>query len=137
MTNINMSLHGDGINPSLFRAIWTKSKNSALCKDFYVADTIVFLLGQPIHWYFTGIDGSILRKRKQNLVIERIEESFLKKGDHLDDDISASFLSTDTEERERGGGCTSIEYFDQISVSELLCFLFPAHFGRRKYHIRC
>jgi len=55
-----------------------------------IPDTIIFQFGQPVQWYFTSEQGgklkgknketSILRKRKQNLTVEKIEEAILNKS---------------------------------------------------------
>jgi hypothetical protein len=40
-------------------------------------------LGQPLQWYFTSErsgQASILRKRKQNINVEKVEEVFLRKN---------------------------------------------------------
>ena len=118
------SLEGDGLNIPLFQLLWNKDNAaSALSSSnanaasssttttpppqppLRVPDTVVFQYGQPLHWYFTsrrgGKDGktvTILRKRKQNVTIEKIEELFLKKaatrgvlGDH---DVVAYFIAS-------------------------------------------
>ena len=124
-------LEGDGINASFFHLLWNKDNASASSSStttaqppppLRVPDTVVFQYGQPLYWYFTskrgGKDGktvTILRKRKQNVTIEKIEELFLKKastrgvlGDH---DVVAYFIaSADCTSRFRrrqsdSGGC--------------------------------
>lgn len=131
------SLEGDGINASFFHLLWNKdnaptssssmstnttTNTTAPPPPLRIPDTVVFQYGQPLHWYFTskrgGKDGktvTILRKRKQNVTIEKIEELFLKKastrgvlGDH---DVVAYFIaSADCTSRFRrrqsdGGSC--------------------------------
>ena len=123
-------LEGDGINASFFHLLWNKDNASAASSSTTTAqpppplripDTVVFQYGQPLYWYFTskrgGKDGktvTILRKRKQNVTIEKIEELYLKKaatrgvlGDH---DVVAYFIASADctsrfRRRQSGGGC--------------------------------
>ena len=101
------SLEGDGINTAFFHLLWNKDNAAAFSSSvpLRIPDTVVFQYGQPLHWYFTskrgGKDGktiTILRKRKQNVTIEKIEELFLQKsstrgvlGDH---DVVAYFIAS-------------------------------------------
>lgn len=43
-----------------------------------IPDTIHFKSGLPINWIFTGKEGYIKKKAKENLNIEQIKKSFLK-----------------------------------------------------------
>jgi hypothetical protein len=122
------SLEGDGINFSFFHHLWIKNRNQdkehgnkgyhnmqdKTCKNISkivqlrLPDTVVFRLGQPLQWYFTcehGGQPSILRKRKQNLNIEKIEEIFIQKGRAVNkgwldpnNDILAYFISCSSDE---------------------------------------
>ncbi len=110
------SLEGDGLNIPFFQLLWNKDNAASSSSTntnttpppqppLRVPDTVVFQYGQPLHWYFTsrrgGKDGktvTILRKRKQNVTIEKIEELFLKKaatrgvlGEH---DVVAYFIAS-------------------------------------------
>ena len=92
------SLQGDGVRFTFFDYLWNKNRGenkdnvskanetraSALSSStqIRVPDTVIFRLGQPLQWYFTkerGGETSILRKRKKNVNVEKIEEVFLKK----------------------------------------------------------
>lgn len=113
------SMHGDGINFSFFQQLWQNNRNEGrgnenkfkseikFCESKRVSlrlpDTIIFQLGQPLQWYFTserGEQSTILRKRRQNVNVEKIEEVFLKKarssskGFLHKDDIVAYFISS-------------------------------------------
>jgi hypothetical protein len=118
----NPMLQGDGIKFSFFHYLWMKNRGQL--KEFgtkkfqsiqkgnwkvkstqiRLPDTVIFRLGQPLQWYFTSERGgqpSLLRKRKQNLNVEKIENVFIKKArnvnkDWLDsnNDILAYFISS-------------------------------------------
>ena len=142
------SLHSDGINFPLFHYLWNKTssyrrlqEHSDLKKtklsgqlnsgnNIRIPDTVIFQFGQPLHWYFTsenrGQQPTILRKRKQNLSVDKIEEVFLSKGKREGlciekgegSDILAYFISSAASE-DRGGSLSSnIEYFDGEGLRE-------------------
>lgn len=95
------SLHGDGIRFAFFHHLWNKNRNREKeygngCRATHrknesnveasvqlrIPDTVIFRLGQPLQWYFTSErsgQASILRKRKQNVNVEKVEEVFLRK----------------------------------------------------------
>lgn len=159
MANIfTPSLEGDGINFTLFQHLWHKNRSEERKQSFSIhnvkektssslklnpirlPDTVIFQLGQPLQWYFTSERGRqtiILRKRKQNVNIERIEEEFLRKskvtnnGHLCQNDIVAYFIaSSDCTLRNRrreeqsiysaGGGIdeTFVDYKDLLSLGE-------------------
>ena len=66
------SLHGDGINDALFQHIWQKDELN-FGPSVNLPDTIIYKFGQPVQWFFTGIDGKVKRKHKQTIVNVRIE----------------------------------------------------------------
>lgn len=91
-------LPGDGIRFAFFHHLWSKNrgddtnqkkgveKKSTISKsprvEVRLPDTVIFRLGQPLQWYFTSERGGrplILRKRKKNINVEKIEEDFLRK----------------------------------------------------------
>ncbi len=91
------SLQGDGIRFEFFHHLWSKNRSEdkeriklngdkqVLNSDVQVRlpDTVIFRLGQPLEWYFTNKRGghtSILKKRKRNVNVEKIEEVFLRKN---------------------------------------------------------
>jgi hypothetical protein len=96
MVNFTSSnLEGDGIHPDFFHRLWIKNRNEeqenndnksrGLCSqlDIRIPDTVIFRLGQPLNWYFTNERNkrtSILKKRKRNLNVEKIEQVFLRKA---------------------------------------------------------
>jgi len=134
MANIfTPSIEGDGINFTFFRNLWHKNKNEdkrSPCKNYCkrknvvidpirLPDTVIFQLGQPLQWYFTSERGGqpiILRKRKQNVNIEKIEEEFLKKGKISNNgylsqnDIIAYFIAS--------SDCTSRNRKNETQINE-------------------
>uniref|UniRef100_A0A6U2PKG9 Uncharacterized protein n=1 Tax=Leptocylindrus danicus TaxID=163516 RepID=A0A6U2PKG9_9STRA len=113
------SLHGDGISINLFHSLWTKGVNKKCGPSINIPDTVVFQFGHASQWYFTGVDGAILRKRKQNLQNDRIEAAFTKRaaGDY---DILAYFISSDASGHVENKVGTSIVYFDKKSLHSFL-----------------
>ncbi len=117
------SVQGDGINFAFFQLLWQKNRNEGRGNGIKeikerpeisprnskriplrLPDTVVFHLGQPMQWYFTSERGkltTILRKRRKNVTIEKIEEVFLKKFRasnkgflHHKDDVVAYFVAS-------------------------------------------
>ena len=115
------SIQGDGINIAFFQQLWQKNRNDNISSNkcqsarhrfttavpqripLRLPDTVIFQLGQPLQWYFTSERGegpSILRKRRQNVTVEKIEEVFLKrarvsnKGFLHENDIVAYFIAS-------------------------------------------
>tara|TARA_B110000305_G_C19191866_1_gene516969 strand:+ start:108 stop:836 length:729 start_codon:yes stop_codon:yes gene_type:complete len=112
------SLQGDGINDSLFHNIWQKDELN-FGPSINIPDSIVYKFGQPVCWYFTGVDGKIKRKHKQTLVNVRIEEAMTKKV--IGSDIVAHYISTDPkEDGKEGEEETTIEYFDREGLHDFL-----------------
>lgn len=127
------SLHGDGISLNFFRHLWSKNRkeegkgegatSESSRKDeggiysLRVPDTVIFQLGQPLQWYFTSCRSrqpTILRKKKQNLNTEKIEQEFIrksrvaKKSPINSNDIIAYFIASSEKSatnRTSGGGC--------------------------------
>ncbi|CAD8090679.1 unnamed protein product [Paramecium sonneborni] len=74
----------------LFFHLWKKNPDTnSSCPGVFVADTIIYRWAQPYFWYFTAKDGQILRKTKERIFVEQIEEIFQKSGD-----ISALYLQS-------------------------------------------
>ena len=104
-----------------------------------IPDTVIFHFGQPVQWYFTSQKKkgvTILRKRKQNLTIEKVEEVFIQKtklrnNGWLDtNEIVAYFVTNNDctsthhledkcdDESANTEGLCNIEYFDKDSLCE-------------------
>ena len=104
------SLQGDGICDVLLHLLWTKDE-LGYGPSIWVPDTVVYKFGQPTVWYFTGLDGKLKRKHKQNLVNVKIEEAFNKSATS---DIVACYISEDPKHG------TTMEYFDRGGLNEFL-----------------
>ncbi|GMH46716.1 hypothetical protein TrRE_jg5169 [Triparma retinervis] len=111
-----MSLHGDGVNDSLFHHMWQKDELN-FGPTVNIPDTIIYKFGQPVQWYFSGMDGKVKRKHKQNLVNVRIEEAMTKKV--IGSDIVAYYIATEVDD-EAGTTSTSIEYLDRKGLHDFL-----------------
>ena len=129
---MSQSLDGDGINFAFFNLLWSKNTHNGQGESqaplLRIPDTVVFLFGLPQHWYFTSKNGGpnrdetmILRKRRNNLTLENIEEVFLDKassrGPVGEGDIVAYFIDHASE---NGDSCCNIEYFNPRSLRKLL-----------------
>eukprot|EP01041_Mallomonas_annulata_P000320 gene320-580_t len=81
----------DGISDSFFDLLWTKDELN-FGPDINIPDSIIFRTGQPVTWYFTSSKGKIKRKSRQNMVLAKIEQSFMKHS--LGYDVIATFISS-------------------------------------------
>ena len=103
------SIHGDGVCDHFFELLWSKDE-LGLGPSLNVPDTIVYRYGKPLHWYFTGVDGKLKKKTRQNLVNVRIEEAFTRRV--LGCDLVASYIETSANDEappaESGSGAVSI-----------------------------
>ncbi len=55
------SLGGDGVSEQLYEFIWCKDDMS-FRPTINIPDTVVYKFGQPVSWYFTGVDGKVKKK---------------------------------------------------------------------------
>ena len=101
MSSSSSPLHGDGLSDSLFHHLWQRDELS-FSPPINLPDTIVYKFGQPVCWYFTGTDGRVKRKMKQNIVNLRIEEAMLKNVSGSD--IVAYYICEATAGDEDGAG---------------------------------
>lgn len=70
-------LNYSGLNISLYRCLW--HKNHGRDKPYVnIPHSIVFRLGQPVAWYFSALDGRLLRKKADKLKIHKIFEEILR-----------------------------------------------------------
>eukprot|EP00752_Nemacystus_decipiens_P017513 g15697.t2 len=84
------SLEGDGVSEQLYEFIWCKDELS-FRPTINVPDTIVYKFGQPVSWYFTGVDGKVKKKFKTNIINAKIEEAFVKAS--VGADVVAYYIS--------------------------------------------
>jgi len=128
----------DGIDERFFHYLWCKDElNFGI--HVWLPDTIVYRLGRPVAWYFTGVDGSIKRKHKRNLLNARIEEAMTKRviasdavayfitmpitkeirGASGGDQVEEEVLPQSKAEAEAGAESV-IEYFDKDALHSFL-----------------
>lgn len=69
--------NSDGIQNSFFYILWSKSKWSRNLK-LRVPNTILFDDGVPVTWFFTGKQGSILKKSIPNTTTPKVQVFFKK-----------------------------------------------------------
>ena len=117
-SNFKPSVQGDGVNIAFFQQLWQKNRkevrdsqsetyssasNSDEQTPLRLPDTVTFQLGQPLQWFFTSERGGnpvILKKRRQNVNVEKVEEVFLEKarasnkGFLHENDIVAYFIAS-------------------------------------------
>jgi hypothetical protein len=48
--------------------------------NFKIPETVIYKVGRPKEWYFTGKDGTILMKNKRKLFNKCVYEDFIKGG---------------------------------------------------------
>ena len=84
------SLEGDGVCEHLYEFVWCKDELS-FRPSINIPDTIVYKFGQPVSWYFTGVDGKVKKKFKTNIINGKIEEAFVKAN--VGSDIVAYYIS--------------------------------------------
>lgn len=84
------SLEGDGVCEHLYEFISCKDELS-FRPTINIADTIVYKFGQPVSWYFTGVDGKVKKKFKTNIINAKIEEAFIKAS--VGSDVVAYYIS--------------------------------------------
>lgn len=68
----------DGLNESLFHLLWAKNNIFESSIKAKIPDTVIFQNCKPRFWYFTSLDGSIKKKNKDNLNLEKVLEEFSK-----------------------------------------------------------
>ncbi|CBJ30686.1 conserved unknown protein [Ectocarpus siliculosus] len=107
------SLEGDGVCEHLYEFISCKDELS-FRPTINIADTIVYKFGQPVSWYFTGVDGKVKKKFKTNIINTKIEEAFVKAS--VGSDIVAyyiSWTSNGSKYQDENEDKTTIEYLDR------------------------
>ena len=66
---------GDGVVPALFHYMWQRDELECRVQNVCIPDTIVYRHRQAAGWYFSGSDGSMLRKHKANVSNAKIKVS--------------------------------------------------------------
>ncbi|GMH78962.1 hypothetical protein TrST_g4447 [Triparma strigata] len=116
MASAGATLHGDGVSDAFFQFLWQKDELN-FGPTINLPDTVIYKFGQPVQWFFSGLDGKVKRKHKQNLVNVRIEEAMTKKV--IGSDIVAYYIATEIDD-ETNVKSTSIEYFDRDNLHDFL-----------------
>ena len=104
---LGRALCRDGVSDTLFHWLWCKDELN-FGPSLQIPDTIIYKFGQPIHWYFTGVDDKLKKKSKQNLVNVKIEEALTKRV--VGCDVIAYYIGTANTD---GQVSSNIEYFDR------------------------
>ncbi|CAM9149968.1 unnamed protein product [Ectocarpus sp. 8 AP-2014] len=114
------SLEGDGVCEHLYEFISCKDELS-FRPTINIADTIVYKFGQPVSWYFTGVDGKVKKKFKTNIINAKIEEAFVKAS--VGSDVVAyyiSWTSNGSKYQDENEDKTTIEYLDRQGLRNFL-----------------
>lgn len=123
------SLEGDGVCEQLYEFIWCKDELS-FRPTINIADTIVYKFGQPVSWYFTGVDGKVKKKFKTNIINAKIEEAFVKAS--VGADVVAYYISwTSNASKYQNGQCACIAVHGAENIHGLV-FMFR---GARKHGV--
>lgn len=121
------SIHGDGISDHFFELVWSKDELN-FGPSLNIPDTVVYRFGKPLHWYFTGVDGKVKKKTRQNLVNVRIEEAFTRRV--LGCDLVASYMEMTEEGKPSSDGASAhIEFFDRKGLHDFLYNRFKQQSG--------
>lgn len=87
-------IEGDGPSSNIFRLLWSKEGSHSEKAQITIPETVIFANGTPTIWYFTSIDGQILKKMHKNITFDNICKKFTSQAE--DDEIVAYFITTDT-----------------------------------------
>eukprot|EP00429_Kryptoperidinium_foliaceum_P016447 CAMPEP_0176043216 /NCGR_PEP_ID=MMETSP0120_2-20121206/21445_1 /TAXON_ID=160619 /ORGANISM="Kryptoperidinium foliaceum, Strain CCMP 1326" /LENGTH=489 /DNA_ID=CAMNT_0017376623 /DNA_START=84 /DNA_END=1550 /DNA_ORIENTATION=+ len=120
-----VSMEGDGVASQLFELLWKKDMTSGLSIDLRIPDTVLYKFNAPTVWYFTSVDGSIKRKRKEKVNSERIYQEFMRKASPSG--IVAYFVADHREDVDELGrppadppARATVEYFDEEGLRGFL-----------------
>lgn len=83
--------NSDGIQNSFFYILWSKSKWSRNLK-ICLPNTVLFDDGVPVTWFFTGKQGTILKKSTPNTTIPKIQTFYKKMKRQNKTNIAAVYL---------------------------------------------
>jgi hypothetical protein len=114
----NANLQEDGLSEEFFNLLWSRDELN-FNPLINIPDTVFFKYGQPTQWYFTATNGKLKRKNRQNLMVGRIEEVFLKHV--LGYEVVATFINIPTADIDTGhGNKTTMEFLDRESFNNFL-----------------
>ena len=92
---MKLNLAGDGVIENLYHYLWAKDALFNSGPHILLADTVIYKYGKPTFWYFTGRDGTVMRKSKKNVTSQAIEKSFTKSC-KKDDIVACLYTTTKT-----------------------------------------
>lgn len=77
-----MNLERDGLLIDFYQLLWMKS--DLLTPNYNnfkinIPDTIIFSQNNPLNWYFTSKEGLLCRKKKTQITIHNIYQTFTRK----------------------------------------------------------
>ncbi|CAD8045622.1 unnamed protein product [Paramecium sonneborni] len=97
----------------LFFHLWKKNPNSGhSCNGVFLADTVIYRWAQPYFRYFTAQNGQIIRKTKERVFIEQVEQAFLQ------DNTVAVLLTSQAQSKQQE--IINFEYFDKENFGKFL-----------------
>ncbi|KAM3144461.1 hypothetical protein pb186bvf_003330 [Paramecium bursaria] len=97
----------------LFFHLWKKNPQTGLsCQGVFVADTVIYRWAQPYFRYFTAHNGQIIRKTKERVFVENVEQSFEGKN------IVALLLTS--EQQNKSQESIYFEYFEKDNFAKFL-----------------
>jgi len=114
----DLDIEGDGVCTAFFDCLWRNAKGENEDIPIYIPDTVIVESGRLLHWYFTGVQGTILRKKFANTTSDEIEKVFIKKTS-ADSQIVAYFIETSP----KGGQHDAHFQIKYMSKSDLHDFL--------------
>jgi hypothetical protein len=114
-------LQGDGVRTALYHSLWDEKDKGDPQAKIYIPDTILIQSGALVDWYFTGVKGSVLRKRTSNTTVEQIERCFKKKS-HDATELVAYFISMSSSSSSTGENNKSdiVEYMSSEGLNKFL-----------------
>ena len=62
----------------LFKCLWADKASKR--QNMHILDTILYQQGKPIRWLFTGSDGSVMKRKDENLNTQEILRMFKAKS---------------------------------------------------------
>ncbi|CAD8047600.1 unnamed protein product [Paramecium sonneborni] len=97
----------------LFFHLWKKNPNSGhSCNGVFLADTVIYRWAQPYFRYFTAQNGQIIRKTKERVFIEQVEQAFLQ------DNTVAVLMTSQAQSKQQE--VINFEYFDKENFGNFL-----------------
>ena len=93
-------LDGAGVVTNLYEYLWSRDELDAR-PQVQIPDTVLYVAGKPLTWYFTSVSGEVKRKNATNVTVLKIEEEFTKKA--FGCDVIATFIRTASGDESVGG----------------------------------